>query len=152
MEKITKKNSILWNQEWINKALDEGYINFLPVFKLPGKSIGEHIEIKYKQLYTTEFDRYYHNGFLNDYKHFVSNRYIPKVTKKESLLFRREWLLKYQEEKLAIPNKRLCSDYSLGEMLELIYYQNHINELIDKSKYIEKIKLSGEGYSRKRKR
>ena len=49
MEKITKKNSILYNQLWINKAIEEGNMDFIPVHKLPGKSIGECIEIKYNQ-------------------------------------------------------------------------------------------------------
>ena len=40
MEKLTKKNSILYNQEWINKAIEEGYIEFIPTTKIPNnKSI-----------------------------------------------------------------------------------------------------------------
>ena len=46
MEKITKKNSILYNQLWINKAIEEGHMDFLPIHLLPNKSIGEEIELK----------------------------------------------------------------------------------------------------------
>ena len=120
MKKITKKNSIIYNQLWINKAIEEGHIEFLPVVKFPNKSIGEHIEIKYNQLYNEEFTKHYHNNTLDYYNHLISNS--PKVTKKESLLFTREWILKYKEEGLKIPNRRISNNYSLGEILELLYY------------------------------
>ena len=144
MQKITKKNSIIYNQLWINKAIEEGHINFLPIVKFPNKSIGEHIEIKYNQLYNEEFIKNYHNNTLDYYNHLINNS--PKVTKKESLLFTREWILKYKEEGLKIPNRKITNNYSIGEVLELLYYQK---EVITPA--VENIfKLSGESYSRKK--
>ena len=124
MRKITKKNSIIYNQLWINKAIKEGHMDFLPVVKFPNKSIGEHIEIKYNQLYNEEFNKNYHNNTLDYYNHLIND--YPKVTKKESLLFTREWILKYKEEGLKIPNRKIANNYSLGEILELLYYQEEV--------------------------
>ena len=146
MEKLTKKNSILYNQLWINKAIEEGHIEFLPVHKFPKKSIGEHIEIKYKQLYNEEFDRYYHNGWLNDYEHLISD--TPKITKRNSLLFTREWLLKPKEEGMSIPYRKICLTYSIGEILELKYFEKM--NLIEKQKTDEVLYLSGEKNIRKK--
>ena len=144
MKKITKKNSIIYNQLWINKAIEEGHIEFLPVVKFPNKSIGEHIEIKYNQLYNEKFTKNYHNNTLDYYNHLISNS--QKVTKKESLLFAREWILKYKEEGLKIPNRKITNNYSIGEVLELLYYQK---EVITPA--VENIfKLSGESYNRKK--
>jgi hypothetical protein len=84
MNKITKKNSILYNQLWIKKAIEEGHINFLPVHKLPNKSIGEHIEIKYKQLEYEEILNLRNNGLLGNYKSLIEK--TPKITPKNSLL------------------------------------------------------------------
>lgn len=146
MEKLTKKNSILYNQLWINKAIEEGYIEFLPVHKIPNKSIGEHIELKYKQLYNEEFNRYYRNGCLNDYEHLISD--TPKVTKRSSLLFTREWLLKAKEEGMYIPNRKICLTYSIGEILELKYFEKM--NLIENQKPDEFLYLSGEKNIRKK--
>lgn len=146
MEKITKKNSILYNQLWINKAIEEGHIDFLPIHPLPNKSIGETIELKYNQLYNEEFNKYYHKGWLDDYNHLISNH--PKVTKRESLLFTREWIIKAKEEGIPIPTRKICHNYSMGEILELKYFErtNPMEENNpDKSLY-----LPGESYSRKK--
>ncbi len=99
-EKLTKKNSILYNQEWIKKAIEEGHIDFLPDKKIPNQSIGEYIEMRYHQLYHEEFEKAYHNGYLNHYQHLISD--TPKITKRNSLLFLREWLLKIREEEIPI--------------------------------------------------
>lgn len=146
MEKIKKKNSILYNQLWINKAIEEGHIDFLPIHPLPNKSIGEEIELKYNQLYNEEFDRYYRKGWLNDYDHLISNQ--PKVTKRESLLFTREWILKAKEEGIPIPTRKICHTYSIGEILELKYFERTI--LKEETNPDEILYLPGENYSRKK--
>ena len=46
-EKITKKNSILFNQLWINKAIEDGNSFVLISKKEDDKSIGEIIEERY---------------------------------------------------------------------------------------------------------
>lgn len=146
MEKITKKNSILYNQLWINKAIEEGHMDFLPIHLLPNKSIGEEIELKYHQLYNEEFDRYYRNGWLNDYEHLISD--TPKVTKRNSLLFTREWLIKSKEEGISIPNRKTFLTYSIGEILELKYFEKM--NLIENQNPDEVLYLSGEKNIRKK--
>ena len=86
-----EKDFALYNQLMINKALEEGHIDFLPNKRILNKSIGEWIELKYNQLNNKEFDRYFHNGWLNDYDHLVDRK--PKITQKESLLYTREIIL-----------------------------------------------------------
>lgn len=49
-EKITKKNSIIFNQLWINKVIEEGHIELLPSKKPENQSIGEYLEEKYKKI------------------------------------------------------------------------------------------------------
>ena len=146
MEKITKKNSILYNQLWINKAIEEGNMDFIPVHKLPGKSIGECIEIKYNQLYNEEFERHLHNGTLDEYEHLIGDS--PKITKKNSILYTREWIEKALEDGEIIPHRIVCSDYSIGEIIALRYYEKEIMNQYSKSE--ECLKLSKEGYSRKK--
>ena len=103
MEKITKKNSIIYNQLWINKAIEDGNMSFIPIenhVKLR-QSIGEYIEEKYK-----------------DYKD------SPKITKHNSLLFEIEWIKKAKEDNLRIPKP--TSKYTRGEILELLYFEKEI--------------------------
>ena len=103
MEKITKKNSIIYNQLWINKAIEDGNMSFIPIenhVKLR-QSIGEYIEEKYK-----------------NYKD------SPKITKLNSLLFEIEWLNKAKEDNLRIPKP--TSKYTRGEILELLYFEKEI--------------------------
>lgn len=146
MEKLTKKNSIIYNQLWITKAIEEGHIDFLPVHKLPGKSIGEHIEMRYNQLYNNEFTKYRNYDSLDDYYRLLSES--PKVTKKESLLFTREWIRKFEEEGRYVPNRRLCQNYSLGEILELKYYEMIVlKEDVESIFRIEGEKYTKEGYT-----
>lgn len=71
-------------------------MQLIPVRKLKGKSIGEHIEIKYNQLYNEEFERHYRNGTLDEYQHQISES--PKITKGKSLLYKIE-LRKRKQEK-----------------------------------------------------
>ncbi len=129
MEKITKKTSILYNQLWIDKAILEGHMDFLPVHKFPNKSIGEHIEIKYNQLENDEHDRLYHEAIeLQDFS-YINRVYeeTPKITKHNSILFEREWLIKYKEEGLSTPNLK-SQKYSRGEILEILYYKKALLE------------------------
>lgn len=46
---------------------------------------------------------------------------MEKITKKNSIFFREEWIAKYIEEGLKLPNRRLSYKYSLGEQLEILY-------------------------------
>ena len=66
--KVTKKTSILFNQLWICKAIEDGNYNFLPSRQIPGMSIGEYIETRYKSVDSKEKDS-------------------SKITKKNSGLF-----------------------------------------------------------------
>ena len=100
-EKITKKNSILFNQLWINKAIEDGNSFVLISKKEDDKSIGEIIE-----------ERYIEEDLEPKSK---------KVTEHDSILFQREWIEKYREEGLPIPNRRVALKYSLGQILALKY-------------------------------
>lgn len=101
-EKITKKNSILYNQLWTIKAIEDGHIEFFPCRK-SCLSIGEQIERKYQKYL-----------FLEE----------PKITKKTSILFNREWILKAKEDGVKIP--RPSKNYSIGEELELLYFAREL--------------------------
>lgn len=102
-EKITKKNSILFNQLWINKAIEDGNSFVLISKKEDDKSIGEIIE-----------ERYIEEDLEPKSK---------KVTEHDSILFQREWIEKYREEGLPIPNRRVALKYSLGQILALKYFE-----------------------------
>ena len=116
MEKLTKKNSIIFNQLWINKILEDGLYHLLPYQKPNNNlSIGEYLENKYNDNYDE----------------------TQKVTKHNSLLFEREWYLKFKEEGLHIPKKNPYSKYSQGEILSLKYFEI---ELIREYKESEKNK------------
>ena len=130
IEEYKKKDFALYNQLMIEKAIEEGYLEFLPVKKISNKSIGEWIELKYNQLYNEEFDRYYQNGWLNEYDRLIGNK--PKITKKNSLLYTKEWILAAEELGIPISNRIIFNkeDYSLGEMIELLYSENQINKTI----------------------
>ncbi len=104
MEKLTKKNSILYNQLWINKAIEEGNYDFLPYKKVDNQSIGEYIEMKYRK---------------------IKEKESQKITKHNSLLFTLEWIAKYKEEGLKIP-KYIPNKYSIGEVLSLKYFEKEI--------------------------
>lgn len=107
-EKITKKNSILFNQLWINKAIEDGN-SFVLLDRKPGDySIGEIIEARYE------------NENLEPKS--------KKVTEHDSILFQREWIEKYRQEHLPIPNRRLSSKHSLGQTLSFIYSQKQFRE------------------------
>lgn len=99
---IDKKTSIIFNQEWINKVIDEGRMDLLPYKKLEdGESIGEYLENEYKEV--GEYSR-------------------KKVTIKNSLLFDKEWIRKFREENIKL-EKYSSPRYSLGEHLAAKYFR-----------------------------
>lgn len=101
-QKINKKNSIIFNQCWINKAIEDGNVSFLPFKKENNISIGEIIEYKYRKVREEE---------------------QIKITKTNSILFTREWIKKFADDGLKIPNRKLVLNKSLGETLELLYFE-----------------------------
>lgn len=104
-DKLTKKNSIFFNQLWINKIIEEGRIDLLPCNKPEnGLSIGEYLEEKYNN--EKEYER-------------------PKITKKNSILYEREWIKKYQEEGLHII-KHKSKIYCIGELLAIKYFEREM--------------------------
>ncbi len=119
-EKITKKNSILFNQLWINKAIEDGNSFVLISKKEDDKSIGEIIE-----------ERYIEEDLEPKSK---------KVTEHDSILFQREWIEKYREEGLPIPNRRVALKYSLGQILALKYSEIEMRKMFkerEKEKVLE---------------
>ncbi len=104
MEKLTKKNSIIFNQLWINKVIEEGRMDLLPSKLDNGMSIGEYLESKYEE---NENDS-------------------PKITKKNSYLFEREWKKKFIKEGLHLPRRNKYSVFSYGEILEIRYNEIQI--------------------------
>ena len=131
MTKLTKKNSILYNQLWINKAIEDGLYNLIPVEKDKEKSIGEYIEEKYN--------------------HIIENNSI-KITKKISLLYELEWIAKYQEENLLLPSRSIHhhTNYSYGEILELKYFERELINNINRTENL--LLLPNESLTRKLKR
>ena len=117
-EKITKKNSILFNQLWINKAIEDGNSFVLIYNKSDDRSIGEIIE----EIYLEE----------------DLEPKSKKVTEHDSILFQKEWMSKFREENLAIPNRRLSTKHSLGQTLSFIYSQKQFREKI-KERQKEKV-------------
>lgn len=115
--KITKKNSIFFNQLWINKAIEDGNSHLLIYEKDPNKSIGEIIE-----------DAYLEEDLEPK---------TPKVTRNKSLLFQREWVIKYREENLPMPKRVVSTKYSLGEIL---YFMDFKRKMIERFKEDEKEK------------
>lgn len=101
-EKVTKQNSILFNQLWTIKAIEEGYIEFFP-WRKSHLSIGEQIERKYQKYLLLE---------------------EPKITKKTSILFNREWIIKAKED--GVPFPQPSKKYSIGEKLELLYFAKEL--------------------------
>ncbi len=119
-EKITKKNSILFNQLWINKAIEDGNSFVLISKKKDDRSIGEIIEARYLEEDLEPKSK--------------------KVTEHDSILFQREWIEKYREEGLPIPNRRVALKYSLGQILALKYFEIEMREIFkerEKEKVLE---------------
>ena len=119
-EKITKKNSVLFNQLWIKKAIEDGNSFVLISKKEDDKSIGEIIEERYKEEDLEPKSK--------------------KVTEHDSILFQREWIEKYREEGLPIPNRRVALKYSLGQILALKYSEIEMRKMFkerEKEKVLE---------------
>lgn len=119
--KITKKNSIFFNQLWINKAIEDGNSHLLIYKKDPNKSIGEIIE-----------ERYIEEDLEPKSK---------KVTEHDSILFQREWIEKYREEGLPIPNRRVALKYSLGQILALKSFELEMREQFKRDEITKELKL-----------
>ena len=89
-------------------------MKFLPFKKQNNMSIGEIIEYNYD---------------------LIGEQEQTKITKSNSILFTREWIKKYQEEEIKIPNRRLGINHSLGEQLELLYFEREkLKEYREKEK------------------
>ena len=119
-EKITKKNSILFNQLWINKAIEDGNSFVLISKKKDDRSIGEIIEARYLEEDLEPKSK--------------------KVTEHDSILFQTECIEKYREEGLPIPNRRVALKYSLGQILALKYFEIEMREIFkerEKEKVLE---------------
>ena len=119
-EKITKKNSVLFNQLWIKKAIEDGNSFVLISKKEDDKSIGEIIEERYKEEDLEPKSK--------------------KVTEHDSILFQREWIEKYREEGLPIPNRRVALKYSLGQIPALKYSEIKMRKMFkerEKEKVLE---------------
>lgn len=125
--KVTKKTSILFNQLWICKAIEDGNYNFLPSRQIPGMSIGEYIETRYKSVDSKEKDS-------------------SKITKKNSILFQREWIQKAYEEGISLPSRRISHNYSIGEILELKFFEREmLREQVERERYkVFQIKIGSE--------
>lgn len=129
MKKITTENCCIQSDQfWINKAINDGYMNFLPVHKFPNKSIGEHIAIKYNQLYKEEFDRYFHNGIIEEFYHLLPER-SPKITFENSVLVKNLLMSTFLEQSLS--QKEALSDYKKSlEFIKsfLLLYQGAVTQ------------------------
>ena len=121
-EKITKKNSIIFNQMWINKIIEERHMELLPhrIERELEFSIGEIIEIRYLSRY----------GDINDNP--------IKISKSNSILLEQEWKEKFREERISLPIVTQTSKVSLSELMEQKY--SEIKE-IEKRKIL-KIRLA----------
>lgn len=117
MNKITKKNSIIFNQLWITKLIEDQNMRFLPCKNNSTLSIGEIIEYNYD----------------------LENEQEPqKVTESNSILYEQEWIEKYKEEGLSIP-KYGSQNFSLGQLLALHYIEKKRLEKLSKKSSLEKI-------------
>ena len=125
--KVTKKTSNLFNQLWICKAIEDGNYNFLPSRIIPGMTIGEFIETRYELLDS-------------------NNKPSPKITKKNSLIFQREWIEKAYEEGIPLPSRRISYNYSIGEILELKFFEREmLREHEERERYkVFQIKIGSE--------
>lgn len=126
MEKITKKNSIFFNQLWINKAIEDGNYHLLISNKPKEYSIGEIIELRYE---------------LEDL-----DPKSKKITEENSILYTREWINKFLEEGLRkyIPTRRITTRYSIGKILSLKYYELTVLNNSKNNQSAKVLKLKGE--------
>lgn len=124
MEKITKKNSIIFNQLWINKIIEERHMELLPSYKISNLSIGEYLETIYLSKYSDNNDN------------------PIKISKSNSILLEQEWIEKFREEKISLPTIPPNSKANLVDMMEQKYNEIQSSKT-NKQKRIEKcIKLN----------
>lgn len=103
MEKINKNNSILNDEYWLKKAINDGRLDLLPVYKpVANLSVGEFIELGYT----------------------LQNQ--PKVTKANSILYNRMLVGFYYDNGWNIPRNRI-EGMSLNEQLEIEIEKNQAN-------------------------
>ncbi len=117
---ISKNNSIVYNQYWINKALEDGNSFVLLDKKIGDYSVGEIIEARYLEEDLEPKSK--------------------KVTEHDSILFQKEWIEKYRQEHLPIPNRRLSSKHSLGQTLSFLYSEKEFRENFKEKAKILKLK------------
>ena len=90
-------------------------------------TIGEFIETRYELLDS-------------------NNKPSPKITKKNSLIFQREWIEKAYEEGIPLPSRRISYNYSIGEILELKFFEREmLREHEERERYkVFQIKIGSE--------
>ena len=93
-------NKMVWNQEMIERAIKDGNMRFLPCRKQGTWSIGQIIKFNYQ---------------------LEQEKNQQKVNKNNSILYTREWISKYLEEGLEIPNRKLFTSDSMGDILSILY-------------------------------
>ena len=123
-EKITRKNSTIYNQLWINKIIEERHMELLPSKRINNLSIGEYIET----IYNTKY---------ND-----SNDNPIKISKNNSILFEQEWKEKFREERLSLPTVTPNAKASLAELMEQKYIEKEEVEKRKKLKIEKCIQLN----------
>ena len=110
-EKITRKNSTIYNQLWINKIIEERHMELLPSRRISNLSIGEYIESIYLARFRDDNDN------------------PIKISKSNSILFEQEWKEKFREEKLSLPAVSQSSKISLAEMMEIKYNEEQTTKV-----------------------
>lgn len=104
--KVTKKNSIYFNQLWILKVIEDGNMKLLPHNSLgENLSIGEYLEALYEG---GDFEPKY-----------------PPVTKENSTLYELEWIGKALQDGKELPLVPVPG-FSLGRRIELMYFEEEI--------------------------
>ena len=119
MTKVTKKNSIIFNQMWVNKIIEERHMELLPSKRITNLSIGEYLETVYLSKYSDGNDN------------------PIKISKSNSLLLEQEWRAKFSEERMSIPALPPTSKLCLVELMEQKYNEKEAMEK-NKIRIIEK--------------
>ena len=119
MTKVTKKNSIIFNQMWVNKIIEERHMELLPSKRITNLSIGEYLEAVYLSKYSDGNDN------------------PIKISKSNSLLLEQEWRAKFSEERMSIPALPPTSKLCLVELMEQKYNEKEAMEK-NKIRIIEK--------------
>ena len=123
-EKITRKNSTIYNQLWINKIIEERHMELLPSRRISNLSIGEYIESIYLARFRDDNDN------------------PIKISKGNSILFEQEWKEKFREERLSLPVVGPHSRLSLAEMMEVKYNEEETTKIARQRKIEKCIQLN----------